>query len=262
MKVSSRKSLALITTTLLLFTNPALAASYKAECLTDSGEFSSCKVKVGQDRLKVTYKSEHQGSNVDIASEQIVQLFRREYSKEKRRSFLSSALGVAVSSLISDDIREKMGLSSEDSEENHEQIGVTYVNAPLTTEMREELIREKAGEDYDGEDPQQVEEEYLEEDSEDEAAQQVEEKDADEEDVNQEEYLGEGDTDEDDTQPVEEGDLDEDVEDVEVETNKRKKNLGIPLAKKAIIFDVGDEQDAFALRQELKALTGLEFEAE
>lgn len=262
MKVSSKRSLALITTALLLFTNPALAASYKAECLTDSGEFSSCKVKVGQDRLKVTYKSEHQGSNVDISSEQIVQLFRREYSKEKRRSFLSSALGVAVSSLISDDIREKMGLSSEDTEENHEQIGVTYANAPLSAEMREELIREKAGEDYDEDDTQQVEQEYLEEDSEDDAAQQDEEKDTDEEDMNQEEYLEKGDTDEDATQQVEEGDVDEGAEDVKVETNKRKKNLDIPLSKKAIIFDVGDEQDAFALRQELKALTRLEFEAE
>lgn len=262
MKVSSRRSLALITTTLLLFTNPALAASYKAECLTDSGEFSSCKVKVGQDRLKVTYQSEHQGSNVDISSEQIVQLFRREYSKEKRRSFLSSALGVAVSSLIPDEVRERMGLSSKDSEENHEQIGVAYVNAPLTAKIREELIRKKAGEDYDGDDPQQVEEEDLEEESEDEAAQQVEEKDANEEDVNQEEYLEEGDTDEDDPQQVEEEDVDKDAEDVKVETNKRKKNLSITLSKNAIIFDVGDEQDAFALRQELKALTGLEFEAE
>jgi len=207
----------------LLATHPALAATYKAECLSDEGEFTSCKVKVQQNRFKVTYKSsEHRKSNVNISSQQIVQLFRRQYSKEKRRSFLSSALGVAFSTLISDDMREKMGLTSQDSEENHEQIGVAYVDVPLTSEMREALIQGSNGEDFE------VEDEDL------------------EEDVSQED---EGDIEEENTQQV------------KLKTNKRK-TLSPRLAKKAIIFDVGDEQDAFALRQELKTSTGLEFEQE
>jgi len=213
----------------LLATHPALAASYRAECLSDEGEFTSCKVKVQQNRFKVTYQSsEHRKSNVNISSQQIVQLFRRQYSKEKRRSFLSSALGVAFSTLISDDMREKMGLaSSAESEENHEQIGVAYIDVPLTAEIREALIQGSNSEDFE------VEDEDLEEDV------------SQEDEGDREEDIGE----DDDTQQVK-------------KTNKRKKNPSTRLSKKAIIFDVGDEQDAFALRQELKAATGLEFDQE
>lgn len=231
-------TLALITTTLvLLATHPALAATYKAECLSDEGEFTSCKVKVQQNRFRVTYQSsEHRKSNVNISSQQIVQMFRREYSQEKRSSFLSSALGVAFSTLISEDMRQRMGLSSQDSEETHAQIGVAYVDGPLTAEMREALLQERGSEDFE------VEDEDLEENA------------VGEQDLSQED---EGDIEE-DTQQFEE----EDAQQVKTKTSKRKKNLSTRLAKKAIIFDVGDERDAFALRQELKASTGLEFDQE
>ncbi len=236
-------TLALITTTLvLLATHPALAATYKAECLSDEGEFTSCKVKVQQNRFRVTYQSsEHRKSNVNISSQQIVQMFRRKYSKEKRRSFLSSALGVAFSTLISEDMRQRMGLSSQDSEETHAQIGVAYVDGPLTAEVREALLQERGSEDFE------VEDEDLEENA------------VGEQDLSQEDEGDiEEDTDEDDTQQFEE----EDAQQVKTKTSKRKKNLSTRLAKKAIIFDVGDERDAFALRQELKASTGLEFDQE